>query len=89
MADCKAQTQQSNEGGGGLWTPSDAFRRSKRRWWGVCGMMEMAPLVGLWGCSVVGAAAVVHLWGAGGSALSWEGRWRRLPTWAAALEPFI
>ena len=74
------QTQQSNEGGGGLWTPSDAFRRAKRRWWGVCGMMEMVPLVGLWGCSIVGAVVAVHLWGAGGSALLLEGRWRRLPT---------
>ena len=34
---------------------------------------------GLWGCSVVGMVAVVHPWGAGGGALSLEGRWRRLP----------
>jgi hypothetical protein len=34
---------------------------------------------GLWGCSVVGAAAVVHLWGAGGGA-SLEGRRWRHPT---------
>jgi hypothetical protein len=34
---------------------------------------------GLWGCSVVGMAAVVHPWGAGGGALSLEGRRRRLP----------
>ena len=81
MVDCKAaQTQQSNEGGGGLRTPSDAFRRAKRRWWGVCGMSAMAPLAGLWECSVVGAAAAVHLWGPGGSALSLEGHRRRLPT---------
>jgi hypothetical protein len=40
----------------------------------------MVPLAGLWECSVVGAAAAVHLWGAGGSALSLEGRRRRLPT---------
>jgi hypothetical protein len=80
MADCKAaQTQQSNEGGGGLWTPSDALRHAKRRWWGVCGMSAMVPLAGLWGCRVAGAAAAVHLWGAGGSASSLEGRWRRLP----------
>ena len=91
MADCEAaQTQQSNEGGGGLRTPSDAFRRAKRRWWGVCGMSAMAPLAGLWECSIVGAAAAVHLWGAGGSATSLEGRWRRLPTrgrphWSRAL----
>ena len=75
MADCEAaQTQQSNEGGGGLQTPSDAFRRAKRRWWGVCGMSAMAPSAGLWECSVVGS------WGAGGSASSLEGHWRRLPT---------
>ena len=80
MADCEAaQTQQSNEGGGGLRTPSDAFRCAKRRWWGVCGMSAMAPSAGLWECSVVGAAAAVHLWGAGGSASSLEGRRRRLP----------
>jgi hypothetical protein len=35
---------------------------------------------GLWGCSVVGAAAVVHPWGAGGGSYSLEGRRRRLPT---------
>jgi hypothetical protein len=36
---------------------------------------------GLWGCSVVGAAVVVHPWGAaGGGASSLEGRWRRFPT---------
>jgi hypothetical protein len=35
---------------------------------------------GLWGCSIVGAAEVVHPWGAGGGKLSLEGRWRRLPT---------
>jgi hypothetical protein len=81
IADCEtAQTQQSNEGGGGLRTPSDAFRRAKRWWWGVWGMSAMAPSTGLWECSVVGAAAAVHLWGAGGSASSLEGRWRRLPT---------
>ena len=81
MADCEAvQTQQSNEGGGSLWTPSDAFRRAKHRWWGVCGMSAMAPSVGLWEYSVVWAAAAVHLWGAGGSASLLEGRWRRLPT---------
>jgi len=34
---------------------------------------------GLWGCSIAGAAAAVHQWGAGGSASSLEGRWRRLP----------
>ena len=81
MADCEAaQTRQSNEGGGGLRMPSDAFRRAKRRWWGVCGMLVMSPSAGLWECSVVWAAAAVHLWGAGGSALSLEGHWRRLPT---------
>jgi hypothetical protein len=80
MADCEAaQTQQSNEGGGGLRTPSDAFRRAKRWWWGVCRMSAMAPLEGPWECSVVGAAAAVHLWGAGSSASSLEGRRRRLP----------
>jgi hypothetical protein len=35
---------------------------------------------GLWGCSVVGAAAVVHPWGAGGGASSLEGRRWRHPT---------
>ena len=35
---------------------------------------------GLQGCSVVGAVAVVHPWGAGGGTLSLEGRRRRLPT---------
>ena len=81
MADCKAaQTQQSNEGGGGLWTPSEAFQCAKCRWWGDCGMSAMAPSAGLWGCSIVGAVVAVHLWGAGGSALLLEGRWRRLPT---------
>ena len=35
---------------------------------------------GLWGCSVVGAAAVVHPWGAGGGASLLEECWRRLPT---------
>ncbi len=91
MADCEAaQTQQSNEGGGSLWTPSDAFRRAKRWWWGVCGMLAMAPSAGLWECSVVGAAAAVHLWGAGGSASSLEGRQQRLLThgrlhWSRAL----
>ena len=34
---------------------------------------------GLWGCSIVGAAAVVHPWGAGGGASSLEGCRRRLP----------
>ena len=35
---------------------------------------------GLWGCSVVVAAAVVHPWGAGGGAASTlEECWRRLP----------
>jgi hypothetical protein len=43
-------------------------------------MSAMTPLVGLWECSVVGAAAAVHLWSAGGSALLLEGRRRRLPT---------
>jgi hypothetical protein len=43
-------------------------------------MSVMAPSAGLWECSVVGAAAVVHLWGAGGSASSLEGRRWRLPT---------
>ena len=43
-------------------------------------MSAMAPSAGLWECSVVGAAAAVHLWGAGGSASSLEGRRRRLPT---------
>ena len=47
--------------------PSDAFRCKMRRWWGICGMTAMAPLVGLWECSVVGAAVAVHLWNAGGS----------------------
>ena len=42
-------------------------------------MSAMAPSAGLWECSVVGAAAAVHLWGAGGSASSLEGRRRRLP----------
>jgi len=37
----KMQTQQSIEGGGGLRTPSDAFRRAKRRWRGVCGISVM------------------------------------------------
>ena len=79
--DGRLQGGTSNEGGGGLRTPSNAFRRVKRRWWGVRGMLVMAPLAGLWECSVVGAAAVVvHLWGAGGSALLLEGRRRRLPT---------
>ena len=49
----------------------------------------MAPLVGLWECNVVGAAAAVHLWGAGGSALLLEGcRWRHptrgRPHWSHA-----
>ena len=35
---------------------------------------------GLWGCSVVGAAAVVHPWGAGGGASMLEACRRRLPT---------
>ena len=34
---------------------------------------------GIWGCSVAGAAAVVHPWGAGSGALSLEGRRWRLP----------
>ena len=90
MADCKAaQTQQSNKGGGGLRTPSDAFRRGKRRWWGVCRVSVMAPSAGLWECSVVRAAAAVHLWGAGDRASSLEGRRRRLltrrrPHWSRA-----
>ena len=45
---------------------------------------------GIWGCSVVGAAALVHPWGAGGGTSSLEGRRRRLPTrgaLAAALAP--
>ena len=33
---------------------------------------------GLWGCSIVGAGAVVHPWGTGSSALSLEGRRRHL-----------
>jgi len=57
-------------------TPSNAFRRAKRRWWGVCGMSAMAPSAGLWECRVVGAAAAVHLWGAS----SLEGRRQCLPT---------
>jgi hypothetical protein len=65
---------------GGKAASSDAFRRVKRRWWGVCGMSVMAPSAGLWECSVDGAAAAVHLWGAGGSASSLEGCWRHLPT---------
>jgi hypothetical protein len=43
-------------------------------------MSEMAPSAQIWECSVVGAAAAVHLWGAGGRALSLEGRRRHLPT---------
>ena len=92
MVDCKAaQTQQSNEGGGGLRTPSNAFRRAKRRWWGVCGMSAMAPSVEIWECSVVGAAAAVHLWGAGGRASLLEGRRRHLltrgrPHWSRAFD---
>ncbi len=43
-------------------------------------MPAMAPSAGLWECSVVGAAAAVHLWGAGGSASSLEGHRRHLPT---------
>ncbi len=43
-------------------------------------MSAMAPSAGLWGCSVVRAAAAVHLWGAGGSASSLEGCQWRLPT---------
>ena len=35
---------------------------------------------GLWGCSIVGAAEVVHPWGAGGGASLLEGCRRRLPT---------
>ena len=35
---------------------------------------------GLWGCSIVGAAAVVHPWGAGGGASLLEGRRWRHPT---------
>jgi hypothetical protein len=38
---------------------------------------------GIWGCSVVGAAVVVHPWGAGGGASSLEGRRRCLPTGGA------
>ena len=85
MDDCKvAQTPQSNEGGGGLRTPFDAFRRAKRRWWGVCGMSAIAPSAGLWECSVVGAVAAMHLWGAGGSASSLEGPTRGRPHWSRA-----
>jgi hypothetical protein len=35
---------------------------------------------GLWGCSIVGAVAVVHPWGAGGGASSLEERRWRLTT---------
>ena len=52
--------------------PSDAFRGAKRRWWGVCGVSAMAPLAGLWECSVVWAAAVVHL----GAQAAAHRRWR-------------
>ena len=75
----KMQTQQSNEGGGSLWMLSNAFRLAKRWWWSICGMSVMAPQQQLWGCSIVGAVVGVHPWGAGGSALSLEGCWRRLP----------
>ena len=44
------------------------------------GASEGCRRAGLWECSIVGTAAVVHLWGAGGSALLLEGRRRRLPT---------
>ena len=72
----KTQTQQSNGGGGGHRTPSDAFRRAKRRWQGVCEISAMVPQWGYGGCSVVGAAAVVHPWGAGGGVVAhrcWRG----------------
>ena len=39
----KTQKQQSNEGGGSLWTPSDAFRHPKHQWRGICGMSTMVP----------------------------------------------
>ena len=75
----KMQTQQSNEGGGSLWMLSNAFQLAKRQSWSICGMSVMAPQQQLWGCSIVGAVVGVHPWGAGGSALSLEGCWRRLP----------
>ena len=67
--------------------PSDALRRFPTREASVVGRQRDVgdgafggAFAGLWECSVVGAAAAVHLWGAGGCALSLEGRWRRLPT---------
>ena len=41
---------------------------------------------GIWGCSVVGAAVVVHPWGAGGGASLLEACWWRLPTCRALAE---
>jgi hypothetical protein len=49
---------------------------AKRRWQGVCEISAMAPQWGYGGCNVVGAAAVVHPWGAGGGVAAhrcWRG----------------
>ena len=50
----KTQTQQSNEEGGSIWTPSNAFRCAKRRWRGVCRMSVMAPWQGYRGAALSG-----------------------------------
>ena len=59
----------------------DALRRFQTREASVAGRLRDVSdgaLAGLWGCSVVGAVAVVHPWGTHGSVLLLEGRRRRL-----------
>jgi hypothetical protein len=68
--------------------PLDALRRFPTHKASVTGRLRDVgdgALAGLWGCSVVGAATVLHPWGAGGSVLGgafqrvgrWLRRWRQ------------